>query len=217
MMFAYPAKAEFNRVLPKVKIYANAKPSKRVKALFVSQVGEIVWQYKLSRDTVNLPPRDGYTEIQVFTISLKEGELAPEVLQVIDRAIPYPIFYCLEHGQRLKLVAAYKRPAADGSNKWVTGTYFETGWSDGTEVPLPLPVALDIKALYEQMLLAYVDLPPRPGETLAELVERIAAIHGCRREIQVLEARLRKEKQFNRKVELNTRVRAIRERLQELQ
>ncbi|MFN2366049.1 MAG: DUF4391 domain-containing protein [Desulfurivibrionaceae bacterium] len=40
-MFAYPAKAEFNRVVPKIKIYANAKPSKRVKTLFVAQVEEI--------------------------------------------------------------------------------------------------------------------------------------------------------------------------------
>lgn len=208
-MFAYPVKAEFNRVLPKSKIYANAKPSKRVKALFVSQVEEIVWQYKLSRDTVNLPPRDGYTEIQVFAISLKEGELAPEVLQVIDRAIPYPILYRLQHGRLLKLIAAYKRPAADGSNKWVTGAYFATAWSDGAQASAPLPVALDIKALYEQMLIAYIDLPARAGESLAQLVERVDAVRKCRREIQLLEAKLSKEKQFNRKVELNARIREL--------
>lgn len=29
-MFSYPKQAEFNRVVPKKKIYAHAKPSKRV-------------------------------------------------------------------------------------------------------------------------------------------------------------------------------------------
>jgi len=215
-MFANPAKAEFNRVVPKIKIYANAKPSKRIKALVVSQIEEIVWKYKLARDTVNLPPRDGYAEIQIFEISLKDGELDPEVLRVIDRAIPYPLIFRLKHGGRVKMVAAYKRPAADGSNKLVTGAYFETNWSDGAEKPAPLPVALDIKALYEQMLFAYIGLPPRAGETLPELVARVETIRECRREIQGLEARMNKEKQFNRKVELNAQLRVLQERLQEL-
>lgn len=216
-MYAYPAKTEFNRVLPKIKIYANAKPSKRVKALFVSQVGEIVWKYKLFRDTINLPPRDGYTEIQVFEIRLKEAELAPEVLRVIDRAIPYPIFYRLRSDGLVKLVAAYKRPAADGSSKWVLGTYFETGWLDAAESVVPLPVALDIKSLYEQMLSAYIDLPPRSGESLEELVARVESIRKYRREIQALESKLNKEKQFNRKVELNAQVRELSSELTELQ
>lgn len=215
-MFAFPVKAEFNRVVPKIKIYANTKPSKRVKGLFVTQVEEIVWKYKLSRDTVNLPPRDGYNEIQVFEIKLKDDELAPEVLSVIDRAIPYPIIYRLLYGERIKRIAAYKRPAADGTNKWVTGAYFETGWSDKVEAPVPLPVALDLKSLYEQMLFAYIDLPPRVGESLAGLVERFEAIRKCRREIQMLETKLHSEKQFNRKVELNAQIRAIEARLGEL-
>jgi hypothetical protein len=216
-MYAYPAKTEYNRVLPKIKIYAHAKPSKRVKALFVSQVGEIVWKYKLFRDTINLPPRDGYTEIQVFEISLKEPELAPEVLRAIDRAIPYPIFYRLRYGSQVKRVAAYKRPAADASNKWVLGSYFATDWADAAGSGAPLPVALDIKILYEQMLSAYIDLPFRSGESLEELVARVEAIRKCRREIQALEAKQHKEQQFNRKVDLNAQVRANQMRLQELQ
>ena len=58
LMFAYPKQAEVNRVVPKIKIYAHAKPSKRVKELFVSEVGEILWKYKLSPETINLPARE---------------------------------------------------------------------------------------------------------------------------------------------------------------
>jgi hypothetical protein len=216
MMFNCPVKAEFNRILPKIKIYANAGPSKKVKAMFVEQVEEIVWKYKLSRDTVNLPPRDGYTEIQIFEISLKETELAPEVLRVIDRAIPYPIFYRLRHGDLVKRVAAYKRPAAD-STKWVLGTYFETGWSDAGDADSPLPVALDIKSLYEQMLFAYIDLPPRSGESLEDLVLRIGQIRKLQRELKALKVKMNKEKQFNRKVELNAHARTLQARLDKLQ
>lgn len=215
-MFIYPAKAEFNRVLPKVKIYTNANPSKSVKAKFVSQISEIVWKYKLSPETTNLAARDGFTEIQVFEITLKESELASEVLIAIDKAIPYPILYRLLYEGRVKRTAAYKRPAADSSGKWLTETYFETDWTDEIVAAKPLPVALDMKALYEQMLFAYIDLPPRAGEKLDVLVERVRMIRKCRRELQALEAKMNSEKQFNRKVEFNAQVRAIQEQLRSL-
>jgi len=216
-VFLYPAKAAFNRVLPKTKIYANAKPSRAIKDKFVSQISEIVWKYKLSPDTTNLAARDGFTEIQIFEIILKESELGIDVLGVIDKAIPYPIFFRLRHEERVKGVAAFKRLAADGSGKWLVEDYFETDWSDVVPPITPLPVALDLKALYEQMLFAYIDLPPRDGEALETLVERVKMIRKCRRELRTLEAKMTSEKQFNRKVELNGKVRAIQSQLRELQ
>lgn len=216
-MFIYPAKALFNRVLPKTKLYANAKPSKAIKDKFISQISEIVWKYKLSPDTTNLAARDGFTEIQIFDILLKDPELNTEVLGVIDKAIPYPIFFRLRYEERVKGVAAFKRLAADGSGKWLVEEYFETEWTDVAAPSMPLPVALDLKALYDQMLFAYIDLPPREGEALETLVERVKMIRKYRRELRALEVKMTSEKQFNRKVELNAKVRAIQSQLRELQ
>lgn len=215
-MFIYPEKAAFNRVLPKTKIYSNAKPSKPIKEKFVSQISEIVWKYKLSPETTNLAARDGFTEIQIFEIDLKEPELGTDVLAVIDKAIPYPIFFQLRYDDQVKGVAAFKRPAEDGSGTWVIEEYFETGWIDATSPATSLPVALDLKALYEQMLLSYIDLPPCNGESLASLVERIRQIRKYRRELKALETKMNSEKQFNRKVELNAKIRKIESQLQAL-
>ena len=212
-MFIYPEKAAFNRVLPKTKIYANAKPSKSIKDKFVSQISEITWKYKLSPETTNLAARGGFTEIQVFEIELKEPELSIDVLAVIDKAIPYPIFFQLRYDDQVKGIAAFKRPAEDGSGAWVIEEYFESGWTDATTPATPLPVALDLKALYEQMLLTYIALPPCNGESFASLVERIRQIRKCRRELKALEAKMNSEKQFNRKVELNANVRSLQSQL----
>jgi hypothetical protein len=212
-VFIYPAKAAFNRVLPKSKIYANAKPSKSIKEKFVSHISEIVWKYKLSQDTTNLPIRDGFTEIQIFEIILKEPEIDTEVLCVIDKSIPYPIFFRLCYEERAKGVAAFKRPAADGSGTWVIEEYFETEWSDVTAPAIPLPVALDLKVLYEQMLIAYIDLPARDGEKLGSLVERVRLIKKYRRELRTLEIKMKSEKQFNRKVDINAKMRSLKSQL----
>ncbi len=215
-MFIYPAKAEFNRAIPKIKIYAGARPSKSVRDKFVKQVGEIVWRYKLSPETVNLASRGGFTEIQVFDIILRQQELDKRVLSTIDRAIPYPILYRLFYEGRVKRMAAWKRPAADSSGKWVTETYFETGWMKELDQHLPLPLALDIKSLYEQMLFAYIDLPRREGEDLGTLAERVEAIRRCRRDLEILKTKIKTEKQFNRKMELNAQARELQGQLKGL-
>lgn len=215
-MFAYPAKALFNRPVPKTKLYANAKPTKAVKEKFISQIKEIIWKYKLSPETTNLAARDGFTEIQVFEIILKQQELGMDVLSAIDRAIPYPIIFQLRHEERRKTVAAYKRLAADGSGTWVIEEYFETEWRDDGNHAAPLPVAIDMKSLYEQIIKTFIDLPSRNGEALESLVERVRMVRKYRRELLALEAKIKSEKQFNRKVELQAQIREINNQIKAL-
>ena len=68
-------------------------------------------------------------------------------------------------------------------------------------------VALDLAGLYEQIVRHHIQLPPRTGESLADHVARFRAIEAKRRERKLLETRLERDKQFNRKVELNARLR----------
>jgi hypothetical protein len=215
-MFAYPKQAEFNRVLPKSKIYAHAKPGKAVKDLFVSQIGEIVWKYKLSPETINLPARHGITEIQVFEIALKTEELDEDVLRTIDKAIPYPILFQLTHGDRIRFATSYKRPSDADSTKWVIEASFITDWQPiGQERP-PLPVALDLASLYEHLIRRHLPLPQRSGESIRDHVARFTAIQAKEKECQQMEARLNREKQFNRKVEMNAALRTLRQELSDL-
>ncbi|MBI5552598.1 MAG: DUF4391 domain-containing protein [Desulfobacterales bacterium] len=212
-MYAYPPQARVDRRLPKSVIYKNAKPSKPVKDLFASQVIDIVWKYKLAQETINLPPKEGYTEIQIFDIMLKGPRLDPKILATIDKAIPYSLFFRLHLEDRIKRVAAFKRPNQSGERHWVVGAYFESGWRSAAAPESTLPLALDLRSLYEQMLLPYIDLPRRSDETLAALVERHQRIRNKQRQLKALKTQMGKEKQFNRKVELNALVRELEDEL----
>lgn len=209
MIFAYPKQAEFNRVLPKSKIYEHGTPSRAVRDCFVSQVNQIVWQYKLAPETINLPARPGVPEIEIFSIDLKTADLNIEVLRCIDKAIPLPIFYNLHFDGRTKNVAAYKRPNDADASRWVVGDYFESQWMPFNSERSALPVALDMAGLYEQMLRRLMPFTARSNETIKDQVERLAQLHSKQTEYTKLEARLLKEKQFNRKVEINTQLRSI--------
>ena len=209
MIFAYPKQAEFNRVLPKSKIYEHGTPSRAVRDCFVSQVNQIVWQYKLAPETINLPARPGVPEIEIFALDLKTADLNIEVLRCIDKAIPLPIFYNLHFDGRTKIVAAYKRPNDADASRWVVGDYFESEWMPSNSERSALPVALDMAGLYEQLLRRLMPFSARSSETIKDQVERLAKLRSKQTEYDKLEARLLKEKQFNRKVEINAQLRGI--------
>jgi hypothetical protein len=215
-LFDYPKQAQFGRVLPKNKIYEHASPSPALKALFVQQVDQIVWQYKLAPETINLPAKTAVPEIQIFDVSLKTPELDHDVLRCIDKAIPFPIIFQLYHDNRIQTIATYKRPSDADSSKWVIDSYFCNAWQPIDTLRQPLPVALDLQGLYEQLLRRLLPLPPRDQETLKSQVERLAQWHGKHHEYQKLQTRLNKEKQFNRKVEINAQLRRLKNELEQL-
>ena len=212
-MFAYPKQAEFNRVVPKAKVYAHARVSRRLKDLFVAQVGEILWKYKLSPETVNLPASRGIGEIQVFELSLRTPDLHADVLALLERAIPFPLLFQLVHDGQVRFAASYKRRSEADASRWVVEGLFLTGPRPVNARRLPLPVALDLASLYEQVVRQHIPLLARPGENLAEQVARFGTLEAKTRACRQLESRLTRERQFNRKVELNAALRSLSQEL----
>ena len=207
--FAYPAQAAFGRTLPKNKVYEHSGANTRLKDLFIRQVEQIVWAFKLAPETIHLPARPGVPEIQVFSLQLKTPDLHRDVLRCIDGAIPFPILFELVFEGRTQVVAAYKRPNESDASRWVLSDYFATDWLPVGSERTAMPVALHLGGLYEQLLHRLIPLSSRPQETLAELVARLEQAQAMQRELDKTTARLEKEKQFNRKVEINAQLRVL--------
>ena len=215
-LFNYPQQAIFGKVLPKNKIYEFAKPSNAVKELFIKQVEQIVWEYKLSPETINIPPGEGVQEIQILKIQSKVSEISKEVFRVIDEAIPSQVFYEVALGNKTKLVAAYKRSSEANSSKWVTGAYFESDWVLNTADRTNIPIALNMGGLYTLFLRSLMPTPALSGEILRDHAERLEHLNARNLELQKLQIKLLKEKQFNRKVEINSQIRLLQQKINEL-
>lgn len=202
-LFTFPQAAALGKNLAKSKIYEHGTPSSKVKGLFVKEVEKIIWSYKLSPATINRPASDGVQEIQIFTIALKTGELSQQVLQAIDKVIPSPIFFELTYGGKIRYAASYKRPSEVDKAKWVISSYFQSDWMNNDDPAVELPVVLNMGMLYHSFLTALSPILVRQGEELGDLVSRVDFLRGKEREAEKLEGRIRKERQFNRRVALN--------------
>ena len=79
-----------------------------------------------------------------------------------------------------------------------------------------MPIVLDLEILYAHLLTPLMPFQARSGEGLQALVARMELIRSGQRELEKCESRLRKEKQFNRKVEINAELRALKQELENL-
>jgi len=203
----WPEAAKVDRLIPKQRLYAEASASAAVKQRFVDEVQRVRWAYKLGEESLRLAPGKTVTEIQVFVIELKGSDLHNSLLISIDRAIPSQVIFELrrETGRSAEqaMTAAYKR----SGGKTKTADYFRTAWTGAGQPRMPLPAALDMDGLYDQLLGGLFPYPMRPSEDVSAALARMSRIRSLGREISALEKRVRTEAQFNRKVELRSQLR----------
>jgi len=214
--FDYPKAAAFGRVVPKTRIYEHAGASTALKDLFVTQVDQIVWKFKLAPETINLAATRAVSEIQIFGISLRTSKLDDEVLHAIDRAIPFPLIFELTWSGKRRAIAAFKRPSEADAAKWVVSEYFTTDWAPDDAPRQPLPIALDLGGLYDAVLTAMMPVSKAAGEDIQTRVARMEAIRAKTREVDRIKARLAHEKQFNKRVAINAELRVARQELERL-
>jgi hypothetical protein len=219
VLFDYPTKARFGRKIPKSKLYENASVNTKLKDKFINQIDKIIWQYKLAPNTLNLDATDKVPEIQIFDIFLKTKEVDQALLEVIDKAIPLPIIFQIHKGNKVKIKAAYKRPSESANNKWVIEAYFESEWLDKYSTKQPMPQALDLGKLYEQILKSLMPvevISSKTSQTLDQQVDKINKINSLKKEMDKLDSKYKKEKQRNRQFEINKQIKLKQKELDSL-
>lgn len=214
--FTYPPSTAFGRIVPKTKIYDHAKATAGLKNKFVQQVDRIIWKFKLAPETINLAAGRGVPEIEVLWLMLKTPDLHDDVLRAIDRAIPFPLIFELHFQGKIQIAAAYKRPNDADSAKWVVSDHFRSAWMPDNANRLPIPVALNLAGLYEKLLDSLLPSETGAGEPLSVRVRRAEEIRAKERLLAQINARLAKEKQFNRRIAINAERRALKKELDDL-
>jgi len=236
----FPEAAKFGRVIPKEKIYSQAGANAELKQLFVEQVAQIKWAYKLAENTINLAKTEQVHELEVIHIKLKSQTLDEKILTAIDKAIPHPTLFMLtrevnttEH--EIAYQAAHKLKTITQSNKekWQQSAYLKSQWLTQSSLDAaPLPAATSLENLYSQLLEALIPFgfqgaknlqepksvyehskPQQKKRSLEDKLADLAAIEALNKQIEQTKAKRDKEKQFNRKRELNDQFKALKKQL----
>lgn len=217
VVLGLPKSTEFNKRIPKQKFYEHLSVTLAIKAAFAEQIKIIYWRNKLAATTLNLSPGELVTEIEVFELRLTSPELDENVLRLIDREIPYHILFLLEYNGKYKAAMGYKETAGSGKAAFKVDRYYRTEWLTEEELPLHLE-GLTIDAVYENFIrqIAGERLTGGENTTLKESVEQQKQREQIEKQITALEAKMKKEKQLNRKMELKAEWKQLKDRVSAL-
>ena len=215
-MLGLPKTTDFNKRRPKEKFYENLNVIPAVKKCFVDQIKVIYWRNKIASSTTNLAPGTTVTEIEVFEVRLKTNLLDEAVLRQIDKEIPYHIVFLLEYDGKYQAWTAYKE-ASTGNTAFKVNHYYHTDWLSEEEIPLKLE-GLNVDTVYENFVyqIAGDTLQANENESLQDVVERDEKVKNLKKQIEVLQAKIRKEKQLNVQMKLNKELKLLKKALEEL-
>ena len=216
-MINLPKSTEFNKRIPKQKFYEKLNVTPALKRSFIDQIKTVIWRNKIAESTINIAPGKTVTEIEIFEIQLNSSELDTDVLKLIDKEIPYHIVFILSFDGKYQAWTAYKEEAASGNSAFKVDTYYHTEWLEEEKLPLKAD-GLDIDRVYENFVrqIAGDALKNVNDESLKESVEREKKREQLKKQIAVLEAKMRKEKQFNKQVEMNGQLKRLKKELEGL-
>ena len=214
-MEGLPKSTEFNKRIPKQKFYDNLSVTPALKRVFIDQIKTIWWRNKIAATTMNLAPGETVTEVEIFEIKLAEPTLDISVLRQIDKEIPYHIIFILEYDGKYQAWTAYKETSGSGSNVFRVGTYYHTDWLPEENLPLKIE-GLNVDTVYENIVrqIAGDILQADSSETLKESVERSEKRQKLEKQIAALQAKIRKEKQLNKQVQLNAELKELKKEME---
>lgn len=217
-MLGLPKTTEFNKRIPKQKFYENMDISPALKKVFVEQVKIIYWKNKIAVSTTNLAAGSEVTELEVFEIRLNSPVLDDGLLRQIDREIPYHILFLLEYEGKYQAWIGYKEAAASGNKTFKVNGFYYTEWFVEDELPLKME-GLNIDAVYENFVRQIAGdklSTKKTGESLKESVEREEQRQTVQKQIEALKAKIKKEKQLNKQMEMNNELKKLKRELEEI-
>lgn len=216
-MLGLPKSTEFNRRIPKQKFYENLTITPALKKQFVDAIRIIYWRNKIASTTMNLAPGKDVTEIEVFEIRLNTQGLDEAVLRQIDREIPYHILFLLEYNKHYQAWIGYKE-AITGTDAFKVSGYYHTDWMSESDLPLKVD-GLNLDAVYENFVRQLAGDTLQSGETeesLQEAVRHSEQRAQLEKQIAALQAKIRKERQLNKQMEMNAQLKRLRVELDEI-
>ena len=199
-MLELPSSCRVDKFIPKKTFYEKVNISNTLKQEFINKLEKIIWKYKISQDNLNITKTDKIEEIEILELFLKEKCDVKNIIKVITIEIPYPILFKINYKNEYMYAIKYE------------SDIIQTEWNENIEISIN---GLDLNAVYENLVKQIAGIDNNSKDVKKEL-EKIKEIELLEKEINKLKSNIEKEKQFNRKVELNKKVRKLEKEMEAL-
>ena len=235
-MINLPSSTFVGKVVPKEKFYSKCAVNTATKNLFVKYVEQIVWQNKLTAQTMAAGKGLLVNEIDVFEVKMKSFDCPRKLFEFIDQNLHHHNVFILTYDDKAKLFVNFKEKEKDETFL----DAFETPWKPADEPIFDLSggnmdeiyesivrsagaanILTDFRSLSQPMgeaiyktrdfspLVALGSKEQQSKQSLKDYIVQNKQNQKIKVQIEKLEKKLASEKQFNRQMEIRAEIKKL--------
>lgn len=194
-----PKNCVVDKFIPKKTFYEKLNIATCVKNEFIDLVDKIVWKYKLSEDTIKINKTKDVEEIEIFEVILKQNKIPKSAINIIVKAIPYKILFILKFEENICYMINSEQ------------NYF-TSWNEEINFDF---TGINLEVIYQNIVKKIIK-EDNNNLDFKNILENNLKKEQLAKKIISLKNKVKSEKQFNRKVELNQTLRKLEKEMENI-
>lgn len=210
-----PAHTVVNKIMDKAKFMKFAELSTASRKEMSENVERLRMANTIKESTIHIEKGKNVVEISVFEIMLKTKEFSDRLVKEIDSTIPKNIVYVLRYENKAQLVVSYKEKSQN-SSKYKVIKIYRTGWKNYEEFELVIN-GLNLDIVFNNILqqIAEDKVKIEDHSTIKETIEKSIDIEKLNRKIDQLNNKYKKERQYNKQLEIKKEIYKLQKQLEE--
>ncbi len=210
-MFNYSEQTFVNLKFKMLDLFRTIKADKEIKTS-AKNVIDVMLSNTLSPERTKLDASDNVKEIYVMDMHLNTSEVPINFIEALNKFINFQILFRLHFNYEIKYVISLKVFQEEKIKVLKT---FESEWQEPFKQELPLTTKLE--KVYKLMVTNVAGYSFRQEEIFEQYADRMTAIKKQKAEIEKLIKMRDAERQPNKKIELNDKVKEMKKDLQRME
>ncbi len=208
----FPSSTIVCQNVPKKAFYGRSNDSS-LRDLLTHGFESIIWLYKLTAETLNVEDGALVHEIDVFYCKMKEDIYNINYFCTIDQLFPRQTLFVIDYDGKLDILMHHKEMTmVKSEEKWTCGVT-ELKRDIHFDVDTLQIQGLSMDAVYYSLLSQVSELIVTTEEEYKEQVCLRNQIKSLQKQVDMLQKKIKLEKQFNRQMEMNTEARKLKKEL----
>ena len=201
MSFGLPHTTEVNKALPKKAIFAKFGLKAAQRDHFDEDISRLVISHEITTRSVPALATVDIQAIYVVTVLLKRRDFDHRNIELLAKLIPQKMVIALLHDEQVKFAIFEQR-------------LFTTEWQFQTPHSSFLTLkGLSLDDVWQSMVTTIGGFTLQDGNTLTEQIAADEQQEKLRKQLEALQKRLNKEKQFNIQREIYAEIKRLKSQL----
>ncbi|MBR6648031.1 MAG: DUF4391 domain-containing protein [Bacteroidaceae bacterium] len=202
-MFGLPQRTEINKPLHKTKVFEKFDLTASQRDSFDADISRMFITHVVAESTIpTIKAGNEIADFYVIEVSLKRSEYAPKNIELLAKFIPRKILFVLHFEEKAQFAIHHTKLIC-------------SEWQQRDTLNVPL-AGLDLDAVWENIVATIGSITVQEGNTLTEQIKSDEQKSILQKQIQLLQQKLNKEKQYNRQIEINAEIKRLKKQLNDI-